>query len=368
MRSQRRPLWLLLLLLPIYTVQLPARALVKGTVAWARWRLNWTLRHGRRSVHARSHITEKSQVQQTSPFLRLPAELRLRIYKYAVQGGKQKHFRTGGCIVQPGVGLGAICVESYGPYPSAWQPDQRIRSDADPPSSILPRLLALGASAIDTIVFPPSRGCVRYGCACIMLCGDTDGVWPGTLPTASPLSYCDVTTLLRVCRTFYTETLSMLYADNTFSLFGVEMIPFVERNVSPDGLHCVRYVHLILRLDAARWADAKRKREVTEAMKCLKSSFSGLRQLDLEVVITWGQPAAPNQLWNWLTQDLLGQLTGLDELVLKVSVLKPLAKPEDYRYGYDDWTPEIEALSSWNVDDYQKLKLTVGTTSTGNEG
>ncbi|KAK3196544.1 hypothetical protein K4F52_000426 [Lecanicillium sp. MT-2017a] len=165
--------------------------------------------------------------------------------------------------------------------------------------------------------------------------------------------------LLLVCRQVYHEVLPILYGENTFSFFGPGIVPFLVRNVGAEGLAMVRNVHLALPLDATRWMQSRWKREVTKAIKCIKENFTALKQFDVEIILTWGQPKQPDLLWKWLMVDVFAQLGGLDEFVLKIAVARPLSKHKDDRYEYQDWQPETEPLSSWSDEDYQRLKLAV---------
>ncbi len=339
----------------IALIRLPYLALSKAHRSFIDWRQQRCLNHTRLPKTDTS-IAEKKDVEQNSPFLRLPMELRLRIYDLALQSDIRLS-KGGRCILQPGVGFKQMLLSFHGPYPSSWAPQQHVRSDADLPSSELTQMLALGASAMNPLVAPPRRGCVVYGVSPVMLCGDTCGDM-GWVTEENAKDICDLTTLLRVCSPMYREVMPLLYSYNTISLFGAEMVPFFSRNVSPDGLRIVRNVHLILRLDAVMWQDANRKQSILRAVRCLRKSFIGLTQLDVEVAVTWGQPAEANVLWRWLIQEVFSQLAGLEEFVLKVSVLKALRKPESERYR-SDWTPEVEALSSWDRHDYQRLKQAV---------
>jgi hypothetical protein len=259
-----------------------------------------------------------------------------------------------GSILQPGPNLDGMGLSLYGEYPVEWLPHQHVRSDDDPPSRVLPAMLALGASAMNPMVAPPSRGCVLYGYCPWLICGD------GLAADFDMRYHADeirgLVTLMRVCKTVYSDTLGLLYGANTISLFGTEMVPFFARNASPDGLRCIRYVHLVLRLDAARWNSAKRTKEVSEAIECLERSFPALQQLDVEVVVTWGQPLEPSKLWDWVMQDVFSGLKGLESFVLKISVLEKLVTPMVARYGWEGREPAQGPLSTWNGDDYKILK------------
>jgi hypothetical protein len=120
-------------------------------------------------------------------------------------------------------------------------------------------------------------------------------------------------------------------------------------------------VYLLLSLDAIEWANPNQKMVVLTAIQCLKENLTGLLQFDVDFMVTWGQPTDGNMLWKWLTQEVFSQLKGLEQFVLKVSVLKPLLTPVDRRC-YDDWDPDVEPLEFWNEEEYQNLKLAVTRT------
>lgn len=333
------------------------RASYKAYTAIRQWRIDSALRHRRLSNAQRSHMVADDSSQEGSPFLCLPLELRLRIYTLALTADG-KLFKGERCILQPAVDRKSMYLSHYGSYPSSWEPRQHIRSDDGPPAKGLPLLLALGGSAKAPHVAPPRRGCVRYGVSHRMLCGGEQGMLAWKFFNQGNL-VCHITDLLRVCRTMYREALPLLYGDNTISLFGAEMVLFFVRNVGSDGLGCIQNVHLIIRLDAARWAEDKKKDEVLRAVQCVRERFASLNQLDIEVVVTWGQPTEPDVLWAWLMEEVFATLGGLGEFVLKASVLQPLKSDDGDRHGCDDWTPKPEALSSWNDADYKALQVAV---------
>ncbi|KAI9151344.1 hypothetical protein HJFPF1_08546 [Paramyrothecium foliicola] len=185
----------------------------------------------------------------------------------------------------------------------------------------------------------------------LAFCGDCDG-------TNKVKPYSDITSLLRVCRTFYWELLPMLYADNTVSLLGAEMVPYFARNVGLDGLRHVENVHLILILDATTCMSSRSMRKVTNTMSYLMKHYTSLKQSDAEVLITWNQPAEPDKLWHWLIHDAFSALKGLEDFVLKIQVVKPPRHWREMNMPSDQVSTSAweELKCSCGEEDYQSLR------------
>ncbi|KAH8695409.1 hypothetical protein BGW36DRAFT_382652 [Talaromyces proteolyticus] len=170
--------------------------------------------------------------------------------------------------------------------------------------------------------------------------------------------------------------MDIIYGGNTISFFGAEGVLYFANNSSPEGLPRIRYAHLAICIPSLEWNQAKQKRTVIDAVQCLNSRMTSLCQLDVEVALTEGQPPQPELFWAWL-REVLGQLRGLDRLVLKVSVLHPEHPPSrgiadeesprlkrlelDRNEFYNGkWTPNMEPLVTWNEYEYGLLKNEVG--------
>lgn len=278
-------------------------------------------------------------------FLDLPVEIRLLIY----------HFALGGPLIIQ------VCTHSsfWGARPSHWAPGQVIRSDADPPSKTLSTIIGLGGSGLRQRVVPPRQGCVRHGTVSNLICGEEYYYCRSGRPwwcddgkeSTVPAYHED---LMRACRVVYREVLDVLYGDNTISLFGAEIAQYFVRNASPEGLRRVRFVHIALVVPSSGWDSRLQKRMVQGTIRILRDSLPSLRQLDVEVVLPWGQPKDARRFWAWLREDVLGQLRGLERFVLKVSVYKPFERPR--------WRDiEIEPLSAWDDGEYEALKTRVAS-------
>ncbi|KAI1475612.1 hypothetical protein F4774DRAFT_274331 [Daldinia eschscholtzii] len=271
-------------------------------------------------------------------FLHLPLEIRLIIYRLALGGPAIIQVRPTYSI--------------RGPRPETWDPTQGIRSEHDPPSKTLRLTIGLGGSPLRQLVSPPRSGCVVYGCVSQLICGE---MYYSMITRFRHHETVFFTDLLRVSRAVYVEALDLLYAEYTISLFGVEMARYFCRNASPEGMARVLYAHVALLFPASTWNSSLQKRSVKETMKLLRDSLPHLRQLDVEVAVTWGQPKHAGQFWSWLTgDDVLGQFRGLEKFVLKASAYMPFARRP---YGnWAAWTPEYELLASWDDGEYQALK------------
>ncbi|KAI1209786.1 uncharacterized protein F4807DRAFT_426288 [Annulohypoxylon truncatum] len=270
-------------------------------------------------------------------FLHLPPEIRLHIYRLALVGPAIIQVRTHSSF--------------WGPRPSTWDPAQGIRDDADAPSEALRRITRLGGSWLHPLVTPPSHGCVRYGAVSQLICGEGRHFVPGWV---QPEKTAFPTDLMRSCRVVYGEVLDVLYAGNTISLFGADMARYFCRNASPEGLSRVRFVHVAHVMPSDGWDSSSHMKSVRASMRILRDALPSLRQLDVEVALTYGQPENPDKLWAWLREDVLGQFRDLERFVLKVSVYKHF-RPDRPR-GHEGWTPPYEPLSSWNDGEYQNLK------------
>ncbi|OTA79366.1 hypothetical protein M434DRAFT_18049 [Hypoxylon sp. CO27-5] len=141
---------------------------------------------------------------------------------------------------------------------------------------------------------------------------------------------------------------------NTISLFGAQIARYFCRNVSPEGLQRVRFVHVAHVIPSDTWDSSSERKNVAGAMRILRDSLPGLRQLDVEVALTYGQPKDPERFWVWLREDVLGQFRGLERFVLKVPVYLPFTPIRSQ--GWEGWTPLCEPLSSWDDGEYQALK------------
>ncbi|KAI1383998.1 uncharacterized protein F4822DRAFT_418323 [Hypoxylon trugodes] len=284
--------------------------------------------------------TPDTKTKPKTSFLHLPPSIRARIYRLAL--------RT------PSIAQVRHDLTFWGPYPTKWPKDQHIRSEAEAPSWALRMTTGLGGTGVNQLVFPPQEGQHVYGAIWPLLCGERRRYLPGWL---KPEIVVFATDLLRVCRVVYTEVLDVLYGENTICLFGPEMVRFFVRNASLEGLERVRYVHVALVLETGRQKLALKMREVEDAMRMLRNAFPKLRQLDVEVALTWSQPKNAKRFWDWLRNDVLDQFRGLERFVLKVSVYQPLIV---YRYPrHVDYLPEIEPLSSWSDEEYEALKARV---------
>lgn len=280
----------------------------------------------------------------TSPtsILSLPIEIRQYIYELVVHTKK---------IYQPCPGRPRYPLYAYhGPQPPDWLPHQHTRSEDDPPSQALGTILRLGGSCFDPLPAPKRQGCVMYGCVSQLICGEMRvDLRP---PVAAET--CFLTDLMRSNRTIYGDILHHLYARNLFSFFGPDSLLYFVRNVSPEGLRLIRYVHLAIPLRSEGWKSKDSQAIVTKAFKVLQEQFESVKQLDVEVVILRSQPADPQLLAAWLKDKVFGQLYGLEKLVVKVSVHKGLAVNEQLPSPYDP--PVMEGLSSWTGPLYRTVK------------
>ncbi|KAI2604312.1 uncharacterized protein GGS25DRAFT_507704 [Hypoxylon fragiforme] len=274
---------------------------------------------------------------RATSFLHLPPEIRLYIYYLTLKRNAVTQVNS--------------CYPLWGSRPVSWAVGQGIRSDDDEPSESLRIIIGLGGSALKQLVAPPRRGCVSYGCISRLICGERSHFVPGWVESEKVVFYTD---LMRTCRVVYGEVLDILYSENTISLFGAEMARYFCRNASPEGLRRVRFVHLALIMPSTGWDSSSQQKTIRGAMRILQESLLGLQQLDVEVVLTWGQPKDPRRFWDWLKDEVFGQLRGLQTFVLKVSVYKPFAPPEVG--GYAAWMPQCEPLDSWRDGQYRALK------------
>ncbi|KAI1375475.1 hypothetical protein F4677DRAFT_422936 [Hypoxylon crocopeplum] len=300
----------------------------------------------RRLPKSKSLITTSSRFDATAApptrgkktsFLHLPPEIRLQIYRLAL--GQR-------AIVQVDAGC-----SFWGARPQNWGPGQGIRDDGEEPSKALRTTIGLGGSGTNQLVYPPRSGCVFYSAVSQLICGETWHTRPRWVEPESEVFYSD---LMRACRIVYGELLDVLYADSTISLFGADMVRYFRRNASPEGLGRVRFVHVALIVQSSSWDSSLQRKTVQGTVRMLRDLHPGLRQLDVEVVLLWGQPKDPQRFWAWLREDVLGQLRGLERFVLKIPVYKPFRKPQ--YGGHEAWTPKYEALSSWDDSEYQALK------------
>jgi hypothetical protein len=305
--------------------------------------------------------TNNSLPMRNVGFLHLPIEIRLEIYRLVLPPKS---------VFQPGQKLNANTMYSrYGPLPSRWKASQYIRSDEDPPSTALQALLSDEGSSFRRDEFTPIRTGQRRG-------RSTECHPPRLILTSEePKLFLDhdiwerrhYTNLMRTCRFIYEEVLDLLYGNNTISIFGSESVPFFARNASPEGLLRIRYAHLAISIQSLGWNMPKNKQSVLDAVQCINTSMASLRQLDIEVVLTHGQPSEPQQFWTWLIK-VLSCLRGLDRFVLKVSVLRPehyevdeLEIEEHHNRilagdGYLRRLQRRTRLVTWNESEYDMLK------------
>ncbi|KAI1772581.1 hypothetical protein F4818DRAFT_132762 [Hypoxylon cercidicola] len=284
----------------------------------------------------------KTPTSATVSFLHLPVEIRLRIYRLA--------------FGDPAIAQVSVYSSYWGPRPENWGPTQGIRDDADDPSAALRRIIGLGGSGLRQMVAPPSHGCVHYGCVTQLICGDRRWLVPipKQIYKGTSVFYTD---LMPASRIIYGELLDVLYADNTISLFGPEIARYFCRNASPEGLRRVRFVHVALIIPSSGWDSRSQRKNIQGTIKMLRDSLHGLRQLDIEIVLLWGQPKDPQRFWAWLREDVLAQFRSLDRFVLKISVYKTFTPPQHSEYL--KWTPEYEPLETWNESEYLELKARV---------
>jgi hypothetical protein len=153
--------------------------------------------------------------------------------------------------------------------------------------------------------------------------------------------------------------LELLYGGNTLSFFDTDMVSCFFRKASSDGIYCIRNVHLAIRLELSHGrASATDCRKAEKALAILDTRLPHLQQLDVEVVLTWGEPQDAAAIWQWLIgETMMGRFRGrgLHAFVLKVSVLEFKVDP-DFRGGYEGYTPDISRLTAWDDRDYQDLK------------
>ncbi|KAI1642706.1 uncharacterized protein F4817DRAFT_352147 [Daldinia loculata] len=284
--------------------------------------------------------TSASAPTKTS-FLHLPPEIRLMIYRLVLGGPAIMQVRPTYSV--------------RGPRPKTWASRQGIRDDADEPSKALRLTIGLGGSPLRQLVSPPRAGCVVYGCVSQLICGETHYFALTRHRRDETVYYTD---LMRTSRVVYGEALDLLYAEHTISLFGVEMARYFCRNASPEGMKRIRFAHVALIIPSSSWNSPLQKKNVKDTMKLLRDSLPHLRQLDVEVAVTWGQPKNAGRFWSWLTGDgVLGQFSGLEKFVLKAPVYLPFTRRP---YGnWAAWTPQYELLESWDDGEYQALKARV---------
>ncbi|KAI1454572.1 hypothetical protein F4805DRAFT_309746 [Annulohypoxylon moriforme] len=282
-------------------------------------------------------VTNSLSAGSRASFLHLPPEIRLHIYRLALVGPAIVQVRTHSSF--------------WGPRPADWDSTQGIRDDADAPSETLRCITGLGGSGLHQLVSPPSHGCVRYSAVSQLICGEGHHLVPGWV---YPEKMVFPTDLMRSSRVVYGEVLDELYAGNTISLFGADIARYFCRNASPEGLSRVRFVHVAHVVPSDGWDSSSHMKSVCGAMRMLRNSLPSLRQLDVEVALTHGQPKNPGRFWSWLREDVLGQFRGLEQFVLKVSVYKPFRPSRSG--GFDGWTPPYEPFSLWDDGEYQLLK------------
>lgn len=306
---------------------------------------SFQFRHGRLPKSKPiSHSLDQASNQRSnnSPayILSLPIEIRQQIYELVLPTKK---------IYQPCPGHPKYPLYEYhGPSPPHWPSHQRIRSDEDPSSQALGAILRLGGNYGDPIPAPKSQGCVMYSCLTQLICGDMR-MELDFIRNDEP---CSLISLMSTSRTIYGDILHHFYSSNTFSFFGAESLLYFVRNASPEGLRLIQYAHLAIPLQRQGWMSKSSKAIVTKAFGVLQEQLESLKQLDVEVVILWSQPAEPELLAAWLRDKVFGQLHGLEKLVIKVSVYKSATtRPSN---AYDP--PEMEPLTSWNEELYTTVK------------
>lgn len=190
--------------------------------------------------------------------------------------------------------------EYHGPQPPRWPLHQHIRRDEASPSQAVGTILCLGGSHSEPIPAPKTRGCVVYSCLTQLICGDLNM----ELMPARKGEICLLTDLMRSSRATYENLLHHFYARNLLSFFGPESLLYFVRNVSPEGLQLIRYVHMVLPLHSEGWMTKNSMTLVVKAFEALEKQFHGLKQLDVEV-LKWFQPKEPP------TRGCLASETGL---------------------------------------------------------
>lgn len=267
-----------------------------------------------------------------SLLLRLPPELRLRIYQLA--------FGTDSSLVQP-----TLHGSLWGQVPDSWRRGQHICSDADPPSEGLRFSIRYGGSGLNQIVGPSHEGCVLVVWSPALICSNVVSDYLERLSDRQRTRYAG---LMCSCRAVYADMLDLLYSDTTLCLYNTDMIRFFLRNASPEGLQRVRYSHIALAVPSKRWRVHGQRRNVEKAMAKLRNSLPNLRQVHVEVALKGGRPPDPRGLWVWL-REVFGVFRGLDAFVLKVSVHDLSDRDQ----------PKYEALTSWDDAEYAALKEAV---------
>lgn len=293
--------------------------------------------------------TTTSDAIGTTSFLSLPVEIRLRIYQMVLSHE---------ALVQP-----TLKRPLWGITPPDWQARQRIHAEDAAPSPAMRVIIGLGGSGLRPNPYPPRGGCVRYDAINELFPGDVDmRSYVTQNQRGSRVEHSD---LLRTCRVVYAEMLDVLYGGNTVCLFGTEMVWYFIRNASPEGLPRLRFLHIALRMASDAWHTRSQRRAVEGALRMVGEKMPGLRQLHLEVVLTFGQPARPERFWSWLREVVANSFQGLDKFVLKVTVY--LEEKESHPYGdqytlswtYYRWMHAIEKLKTWDDEEYAALKAQV---------
>ncbi|ORY64784.1 uncharacterized protein BCR38DRAFT_184895 [Pseudomassariella vexata] len=273
-------------------------------------------------------------------FLHLPLEIRSYIYELALGGP---------AIVQP-----KFKASMRGSRPTTWQLAQHIRDDEELPSSALCRIITTGGSGLSQIITIRDHSCrAGYLIPAMIYDGSRLDTTQGYILRVMGQPVAPHIRAMLTCRKVYDDVLHRLYADSTISLFGAEMVHYFTRNASPEGLRRVRYVHVALVIASKQWETAKSKSAVETALCSISETFTGLRELDVEIVLMWSQPNKPHQFWTWLKDELSRHSRGLDKFVMKIAV---------YRSGQprrDTDVPRFERLKGWDENEYSALKAAV---------
>ncbi|KAK8083506.1 hypothetical protein PG996_002287 [Apiospora saccharicola] len=339
----KRALWLWPAKCCCYSIYYPLRGLYicakhakrtpgKIGVAWRQQRVR------NRHIPKRGPIAQKEQqtkyaVDASSPasFLHLPLELRLAIYDLAL--GEP-------CLVEPHLGK-----PEWHPRPCHWRPGQRIRDEGEDPSEDELRTV-LKVRAFGLLYAP------NYG-------RRPDGSWERlsrervSWDWFAPPGYAK---LMRTCHAVYDDLLHRLYAENTISLVGAQMVRYFGRNASPEGLGLVRFVHVALTLSYHEWESYEEKKTFERAIQSLQTLFPRLEQLDLDITVVGAHPVKAEEFWEWLCKDVLEcHLANLQKFRLRVTGYAPGTRSPCLPRR----RPWFERLFTWNEKEYRALKAAV---------
>lgn len=274
-------------------------------------------------------------------FFDLPPEIRQQIYRLVYLGPR---------ILQPSYGC-----TLRDALPVCWPPGQHIRTDQDPPSVSLSHIVRLGGSGLKPNPCPPQLGCVRRGPIPDLVIGMGCTRYWRWLDRDGRETFVDCETdLMRTCRLAYGDGLHLMYGECTISLFGVDMVHYFLQNASPEGLRCIRYLHVAVILPIENWSSRRQQKTVVRAFHRLSKTLTSLRQLDVEMAFTPGarsRPIEKERIWQWLRSDVFDQFRGLEQFVLKLPVYEEvLNKTEPFPIVPGDF---------WDESEYSILKESV---------